>query len=84
MKRDPGKCSRCHKNPVTRPARICASCVSAPRKRRTSRATSRPSYSFRASGGAAGVLQRSAATTFPIASEAFYKAQGETEKGGQS
>lgn len=74
--RDPGKCSRCHRNPVTRPARICATCIKAPKKRRTTRATSRPSYHT-----AAAVAQRSAATTFPIASEAWYAAQPDASKG---
>ena len=67
---DPGKCSRCHRNPVTRPARICATCIKAPKKRRTSRATSRPGYRT-----AAAVVERSAATAAPIASEAWYAAQ---------
>lgn len=74
--RDHSKCSRCHRNPVTRPARICQPCIKAPKRRRTTRATSRPA-GFRA----AGVLEHSAATTFPMASAAFYADQ--PEQGGE-
>lgn len=66
------KCSRCHKNPVTRPAYICRTCGSAPKKRRASRGATR-------AGHAAAVVQRSAATTFPVASAAWYAAQPEKE-----
>lgn len=80
-RRDSGKCSRCHKNPVTRPARICQPCIKAPKKRRTNRATSRP-YSFRASGGAAGVLARST-PSWPSANGSYYNDQPDSCAGGE-
>lgn len=79
MKHESGKCSRCHKNPVTRPARICQPCIHKPKRRRTSRATARPGV-----GRAAAVLQRSTATSWPVASAAWYEAQPDSGKGGQS